>query len=404
MKDLYLNDNGFQKLKAGDPWIRARDLNRDVRMPKVPCLFPLGEHWFFLSPQSDLRLRRLGPAARFWPGENVTREPVATVEDLQKNFGAAIKAMLEGAWLAKQKLLDNETCFRWIFSENDGVPGLTIDVFGAVAVAQINSAALENFWPAFEKWITGILKEQRGPEARLLVRRDNHIRKEEGLDVVSFDGGEKVEVLWNGLKWQMHAGGSQKTGAYLDQRDNHRACAEWAARLGLKSAWDVCCFEGGFGLHLAKQGLSVRFVDQSEDALAAVRANLQLNGLKKDSHEFIHDDAFAFLKSETSSPDVIVLDPPSFAKSEKEKAGALRGFRDMNLRAMKAIAPGGLLVSCVCSHHITRGEYEKLLRQVSHDVRRPVHILEVRGPSVDHAPLTTFHQGHYLQAWFLKVE
>jgi len=404
VKDLYLNENGFQKLKAGDPWIRARDLNRDVRMPKVPCLFPLGEHWFFLSPLSDLRLRRLGPATRFWPNESLVREAVVTTDDLLKNFGSALEELLMRAWDWKSRALSDEPCFRWIFSENDFIPGLTVDVFGDVAVAQINSAVVENFWPAFEKLIVSIFKERRGPGARLLVRRDNSVRKDEGLEIVPFVDGVKVEVLWNGLKWQMHAGGSQKTGAYLDQRDNHRACLEWASRLGLKSAWDVCCFEGGFGLHLAKQGLSVQFVDQSEAALSVVRKNLELNGLDVSVHKFIHDDAFAFLKLETGSPDVIILDPPSFARSEKEKAGALRGFRDMNLRAMKALAPGGLLVSCVCSHHITRGEYEKLLRQVSHDVRRAVHILEVRGPAVDHAAHVNFPQGQYLQAWFLRVE
>ncbi len=405
MKDLYLNESGFQKLKAGDLWLRTKDLNRDVRLPKVPCLFPLGEHWFFLSPESDLRLRRLGPAQRFWPSDKISREPVVTVDDLQKNFGSYIREMLHNAWTVKQRLLDGESCFRWIFSENDGIPGLTIDVFGDKAVAQINSAALENFWPAFESWIVSILKEHRGSKAQLLVRRDNQVRRDEGLEVIPFTEAIHVEVDWNGLKWKMEAGGAQKTGAYLDQRDNHRACAEWAEKLQLKKAWDVCCFEGGFGLHLAKKNLSVQFVDQSESALSTVRTNLKLNGLPEESHQFLNEDAFAFLKSEVvNRPDLIVLDPPSFAKSAKEKEGALRGFRDMNLRAMKAIAPNGLLVSCVCSHHITRGDYEKLLRQVSHDVRRSVQILEVRGPSVDHASRINFPQGQYLQAWFLKVE
>lgn len=405
MKDLYLSETGFQKLKAGDPWLRSRDLNRDVRLPKVPCLFPLGEHWFFLSPESDLRLRRLGPAQRFWPNDKISREPVVTNEDLQKNFGDAIREILQRSWKTKQQLLNNESCFRWIFSENDGIPGLTIDVFGDKAVAQINSAALENFWPSFEMWITAILQEQRGPKAQLLIRRDNQVRKDEGLEVLPFGGAVKLNLDWNGLKWQMEAGGAQKTGAYLDQRDNHRACANWAQKLQLKSAWDVCCFEGGFGLHLAKMGLNVKFIDQSEAALNTVKANLQLNGLDPSAHEFINDDAFVFLKnSAATQPDLIVLDPPSFAKSAKEKEGALRGFRDMNLRAMKAIAPNGLLVSCVCSHHITPGDYEKLLRQVSHDVRRDVRILEWRGPSVDHAAQINFPQGQYLQAWFLLIQ
>ena len=262
---------------------------------------------------------------------------------------------------------------------------------------------MELFWPTIERALLGAFKNATGNKAEVLLKKDSAVRIKEGLDVIVSSGAsERVVYKWNGLQWWMCPGGPQKTGSYLDQKVNHSVAAEWAERLKLSKAWDLCCFEGGFGLHLAKKGLKVIGVDQSELALQIADQNAHQNKVS-DLMSFEKADIFEWIKMQSSTTDMIVLDPPSFLKDSKAKLGALKGFKELNLRSMKALKPGGVLVSCACSHHVSKTDYEQMLKSAAHDSRKEFNVLEVLGPTPDHAPLLNFPEGTYLQAWFLRM-
>ncbi len=395
---------GFERLKRGHPWLLSGHLDKSFVGPAEACVIFLGEHPFFYSPKSDIRLRRLGPSQRHWI--DAFKDPIVSLEAFEATFGAKIQLLLRNAFTLRTQHLKNETCFRWIFSEADFIPGLVLDRYGTKIVAQIQSAPIEKFWSVLSKIILSVFTELTGAQGTIIEIRKSASRKKEGLELEETQTVEGDWYQWNGLEWWLSPGSAQKTGSYLDQRSNHLKAQAYAKALGLKSAWDLCSFEGGFGLHLAKAGLEVLAVDQSESALQVAQKNAVRNGISPELYKTQNSDVFTFLRTAFDSKSrvpMIVLDPPSFVKSRAEKEGAMRGFRELNLRALHCLESGGLLVSCVCSHHISSSDYETLVIQSAHDARRSVRILEVAGPSADHAPLLGFKESSYLQAWFLEV-
>ena len=387
-----------------------------------PAVLPIGEHWFFYSPQSEIALRRLGPATRMWPVRDLeaalSREPIHSCEDFDRHFEQAFVELLSRTLQQKRRSLgDKESCFRWIFSECDLLPGLVVDLFASTAVCQIQSAPVEHFWKSISLWLQKAWKiaspddsaQAHHGDLQIVELRNSPSRKHEGLNVVPRDEANPDAASWqkwNGLEWWMNPAGGQKTGAYFDQRDNHRATAQWAQRLELTTAWDVCCFEGGFGLHLAQAGLNVLAVDESQAALSAAAKNAERNGIPPERYKTEKADAFEFMRSRFDARDQVdclVLDPPGFVKNRAAVDSAMRGFKELNLRGLHCTRPGGLLVTCACSHHVSREAFGHMLFQATHDARRQVKILEIRGPSPDHAPLTSFPESEYLQAWYLEV-
>jgi 23S rRNA (cytosine1962-C5)-methyltransferase len=406
---LPVTPEGLGRLRSGHPWLYEDHLKPNAFSLKEAAVVPLGEHWFFYSPQSKLRLRRLGPTTRFWPDPELARQPITSLERFAEIFRAPLRELFGRSLQSRLRLrYEGDTCFRWIFAENDFVPGLLVEAYGPVLVAQIQSAPVEKFWPILKELLLEVYAEQtKLTGLQVIEQRHLPVRKLEGLEVVDEARSEERHVLrWNGFDWTLCPGGTQKTGSYLDQAVNHRRTAEFARLMKLKSAWDLCSFEGGFSLHLLKEGLDVLAVDQSERALESLKANVTLNKLPSAKLSIQKDDVFEFLKNahkEGKRTDLIVLDPPSFVKNPKDKDRALRGFRDLNLRALHCLNPGGLLVSCSCSHHIQPDDYRRMLKGAAHDARRSVRLLEVRGPSPDHAPLLGFVESEYLQAWYLEV-
>ncbi len=209
---------------------------------------------------------------------------------------------------------------------------------------------------------------------------------------------------WNGYKWQFRPDSpKQKTGAYLDQRDNHHRAAEMAKQLNLKTAWDVFCYHGGFTLPLLDRGLSVTAVDQSRDALEILTLNIDLNALAKERVTIVHADAFEWLSEQQRlghTADLIILDPPSFVRSREALPAARRGYLELNRMAVECLNPRGLLVSCVCSHHMRPEEYKQLIESAAGSSK--IQILAQFGPSADHAPLVGFPESDYLHAWFAQ--
>ena len=405
----YLKPRGFGKLMSGHPWLLKNYFQKNFEFPVSVGIYPLGEHWFLYSPQSEICFRRLGPAERFWPDLKTVREPILNLNDFEKIFYEPLLKHFIRTFEAKKKLLNNELCFRWLFSENDFIPGLTADIFKNTLVVQLQTAPVEFFWPQLKKILFDTLSNATKKDAscfKILEQRHHSVRKKEGLPIIEPESTEKIIVPWNGLKWKFSPASSQKTGAYLDQHDNHLKTLHWAQKMEVKEAWDLCCFEGGFGLHLAKAGIKVTAVDLSSEALLAAKENAELNNIPAQNFETVKQDVFYFLTDKFARAEktgLIILDPPSFTKRASKVNRALKGYRDLNLRAMHCLKPGGLLVTCSCSHHIDRESFFYMLQEAAHDARRSVRVLEVCGPSVDHAPVISFPEASYLQTWFLSI-
>ncbi len=416
----FLTDKSWSQLKKGHPWIFENQLKKGFPRPPKPSIGHLGEHWFQISPQGSVALRRIGPSARNWATEfqqNFTDDFI-TSDSSDKRlsiFWEKTGLFLEERLRLKKNLTPEDSCFRWIFGENDSFPGLIVDVFSKSIVVQIQTAVVDGFWPRIHELLINCWENVYGSKQhrKWIELRNHRFRKTEGLEIVEplkTDFHETLET-WKGLKWLMTPAGGQKTGAYLDQGENHLKTARWSKTLNLHRAWDLFCFEGGFGMHLLGEGMSsVSFVDASEQALAKTQKNLQLNHLETKKFSLTRSDGFEFLRGgyksleqDQQSPDLIILDPPSFSKSSEHKTNALNAYRDLNLQALKIIQKGGLLVSCSCSQTMTKSDFLEMLRHAAHGARKSVQILEISGPSPDHAPALEFPEGDYLQAWYLRV-
>jgi len=218
-----------------------------------------------------------------------------------------------------------------------------------------------------------------------------------------------TEFLLNGLTFHYDANSGQKTGAFLDQRANYAAAAEWAQKLGATGrALDVCCYQGGFALHLAQLCAQVTGIDASRASLEVAERNLQANRAQLTAQvEWVEGDAFQILRDWSDAGEkfsAIILDPPAFAKSLRAVEGALRGYKELNLRALKMLRPGGLLVTCSCSHHVGWADLEASVASAAADAHRRVRLLERRGAAPDHPVVLNLPETEYLKCLVLEVE
>jgi len=318
-------------------------------------------------------------------------------------------------------LLDqrNDAC-RLCFSEADDLPGLVVDKYGELVILQLLAKGLDS--AAVRYRLVGALREgladARIEVAAILERPDSRIRELEGLSAPASGplwaanpeaAIASTQFRLNGLKFQYDANAGQKTGAFLDQRDNYAAAAECAQRLGATGrALDVCCYQGGFALHLAKVCGRVTGVDASRASLEVAERNLATNRDQLAAQvDWVEADAFELLRGWSDAGekfDVIVLDPPAFAKSHRAVEGALRGYKELNLRALKMLNPGGLLVTCSCSHHVSLADLEATVASAAVDAHRRVRLLARRGAALDHPVILTLPETEYLKCVLLEVE
>jgi len=327
-----------------------------------------------------------------------------------------LETRLRASIARRKPLLDeqNNAC-RLCFSEADELPGVVADKYGDLVILQLLAKGLDS--AAVRESCVRVLREELSPST-ILERPDARVRELEGLSAPNpaplfvKDGttpATNAEFRINGLTFHFDASSSQKTGAFLDQRANYAAAAQWARKLGATSrALDVCCYQGGFALHLAEFCDQVTGVDSSHASLEVAERNLETNHSRISAKvDWVEGDAFEILRGWSDAGekfDTIVLDPPAFAKSQRAVESALRGYKEMNLRALKMLRPGGLLITCSCSHHVSWVDLEASVASAAVDAHRRVRLLERRGAAIDHPVVLNLPETEYLKCLVLEVE
>ncbi|MGD0484246.1 MAG: class I SAM-dependent rRNA methyltransferase [Gemmatimonadales bacterium] len=377
-----LSARGAARLKAGHPWIFRSDL-RDEPGGRAGLVAvedergrPLGTALY--SPASEIRLRWLAPG-----GVAVDTPWWETMVRAAAGRRAGIDA----------------TAHRVVHAEGDGLPSLIVDRFGDFAVAQFLSAGLE----AVRGDVVDAIRAVLAPQG-LLLRNDAPVRERERLprsvELAFGEVPETIEVREGAVRYVAAPWTGQKTGAFLDQRENRLLVGSLARGKCL----DAFAYHGGFALHLAKGGAAeVTAVESSADALAHLGRAADLNGV---AIRGVEANAFDWLRAEADAGaryDVIVLDPPAFAKDKRTLERALAGYKELNLRAMRMLAPGGWLLTCSCSHHVHRGDFFAMLGAAAQDAGRRIQLVEMRGASADHPELLTIPETGYLKGALLRA-
>ena len=299
----------------------------------------------------------------------------------------------------RQQVAGGAQAYRLVSAEGDLLPSLIIDSYGPCFVIQTLTQGMDRLKPQ----IVDILQQAFSPRS-ILERNDVAVRELEGLPEqkgnLAGESISEVEAEENGLRFNFDLMGGQKTGGFLDQRENRLAARQYARGRGL----DCFCYTGGFALHLAAQCDSVLGIDSSPEALGHARRNQQLNGLT--NLEWKEANCFDFLKTadlERQRYDTIVLDPPAFARQKSKLEAARRGYKELNLRALKLLNPGGFLITCSCSHHVSEADFLEIIAAAALDAHRTVAVVERRTQSRDHPILLTVPETHYLKCLILRV-
>jgi 23S rRNA (cytosine1962-C5)-methyltransferase len=326
------------------------------------------------------------------------------------DFPALLRQRIADATTYREKLVRDTEAYRVVFSEADFLPGLIIDRYNDILSLQILTQAMDA-----ERVREAILAEltARLHPASVIERVDPRVRELETLPLRASGllQGEKTSTTFtmNSIQFHFDALEGQKTGAFLDQRENYAAAAQYAHG----NALDVFCYQGGFALHLAPHCEHVTGVDSSRPALEVADQNSALNRtlLGSKEIEWIEANAFDLLKDYASPArpqearryDTIVLDPPAFAKSKRDLDAALRGYKELNLRALKMLRPGGILVTCSCSYHVGQPDFLEMLASAALDAHRTLRLIEVRGQAKDHPVLLNIPETAYLKCVIASV-
>ncbi|HET9643983.1 MAG TPA: class I SAM-dependent rRNA methyltransferase, partial [Burkholderiaceae bacterium] len=303
----------------------------------------------------------------------------------------------------RRRIVENSDAFRVVFSEGDGLPGLIVDCYNDVLSTQVLTQAMDH--AELRDIILRTLLEEFKPAA-VVERVEPRIRELEQLPPLDqgLRFGDKTRTIFtmNGVRFHFSALEGQKTGAFLDQRENYAAAASYARG----EALDVFCYHGGFALHLARVCSQVTAVDSSRPALEIAEQNEKLNPRDGPEIEWMEANAFDLLKDYSMAGrqyDTIVLDPPAFAKSRKALETAMRGYKELNLRALKMLRPGGVLVTCSCSFHVGEDDFLEMLRAAAFDARQSPKVIAKRGQSRDHPVLLAVPETAYLKCVILTV-
>jgi 23S rRNA (cytosine1962-C5)-methyltransferase len=374
---------GAERWVRGHPWIYRSDVESGADEPGIVGVEdPRGRFMGvgLLSPRSEIRLRLLD------------RRDVTIDRDWWRSRIAEAAARREGI---------DANAWRVVHGEGDGLPSLVVDRYDRWVVASLLSAGLETV----RGDVVGAIADVLSPDG-ILLRNDAPVRRREGLagEVVLATGSvpERVEVREGSVRYFAAPWTGQKTGAFLDQRPNRIRAGELTRPGG--RALDCFAYHGSFALHLARHAETVVALDVSADALARGAEHAALNGAT--NIEWREADAFDALRTMERHDerfDMIVLDPPAFAKSRSAVAAALRGYREINLRALRLLAPGGVLLTASCSFHVRRPEFMEMLQVAAADSGRTVELVELLGQGRDHPEIVTVPETGYLKGAVMRV-
>jgi 23S rRNA (cytosine1962-C5)-methyltransferase len=396
---VQVSARGVARLKAGHAWVYRSDISSAVGTPAGAMVGVTDSRGKFLgtalySSSSQIALRM------------ISREPVG-------DLPALVSERIRAAVRYRERIVADSNAYRVVFSEADFLPGLIVDRYDDVLSVQILTQAMDA--EAVREAVLGTLVEELKP-AGIVERVDERIRELEQLRArkPSLLRGEKSSAVitvntmnaaatagpkTTGVRFHFDGMEGQKTGAFLDQRENYAAAAKHARG----EALDVFCYQGGFALHLAAKCSSVTGVDSSRPALEVAEKNAQLNAREV---EWIEGNAFDLLKEYATDKrqyDTIVLDPPAFAKSKHDLENAMRGYKELNLRALKMLRPRGVLVTCSCSFHVSAQGFAEMLTEAAVDAHKSVRILESRRQAKDHPVLLGVPETGYLKCLILSV-
>ena len=386
MNEVRVNRKAAGRVASGHPWIFAGDVtDRDGAQPGAAVKV------------ADGRGRALGTAHYSSTSQIALRMLARQVTEIGRDFYAR---RLRAAEQHRGRVVAGADAYRVVHAEADLLPALIVDRYADYLVVQTLNQGMD----AAKGDIAAALEEIFAPRG-IVARNDAPVRAKEQLplecSVLAGEVPETVPVRMNGLTLRADLLHGQKTGIFLDQRENYLAAARYA-RGG--AALDCFTSTGGFALHLARGCDVVEAVDSAAAALATARANADANGIT--NVEFREADVFDLLAGYASGRrnfSLVVLDPPAFAKSRQSLDAAARGYKDINLRALRLLGPGGILVTCSCSHHMSEAMLLEILAEASLDANRTLRVLERRTQAQDHPILLTVPETHYLKCLIVEV-
>jgi 23S rRNA (cytosine1962-C5)-methyltransferase len=386
-----LSARGVARLQGRHPWVYRSDVAEPNGVPPGSLVRVFDQRGKFLgtalySSSSQIAIRMISHGS---------------VADLP----ALVAERIRAAIAYRKKLVSNSDAYRIVFSEGDFLPGLIVDRYNDVLCLQILTQAMDA--EPVRAAALQTLKEELQP-AGIVERVDARIRELEQLPPLQSRllWGEKSSTVFtinSGVRFQYDGLEGQKTGAFLDQRENYAAAAQYAQG----EALDAFCYQGGFALHFAAHPAgktsSVTGVDSSRPALEMAERNATLNGREM---EWIEANAFDLLREYAAANrryDTIVLDPPAFAKTKRDLEKALGGYKELNLRAMKMLRPGGILVTCSCSYHVSASDFYEVVADAARDAHKSLRVIENRGAAKDHPVLLNVPETSYLKCLILSV-
>jgi 23S rRNA (cytosine1962-C5)-methyltransferase len=434
---ITITRRGADRIRAGHVWVYRSDIvDASSAEPGSVVLVQEQAHSAYqkhagkgVSSASSARPRQPRPArpgathtlgSAFYSSASeiairmISAKPVSNIEEL-------VRERVRAAIAYRERFVQNTNAYRVVFSEGDFLPGLIVDRYNDLLSLQVLTQAIDA--EPVRRAFLAELQDALHPAA-IFERVDPRVRKLEQLPekesgVIASarsanpDSGAAgvspaqtlksrpttTEFHMNGVRFLYDALSGQKTGAFLDQRENYAAAAQYARG----EALDVFCYQGGFALHLARTCDKVTGVDSSRAALESAEQNASVNGHEI---EWIEANAFDLLRDYSDTGrryDSIVLDPPAFAKSRQNRETALRGYKELNLRALKMLRPGGILVTCSCSYHVTASDLLDVLASAAQDSHRITRILENRGQSKDHPNVLGVPETAYLKCFISVV-
>src|SRR5829696_1784367 len=387
MKTVRVNKRGADRVRQGHLWIYKSDLV-DVAAGGGSIVSVKDERGNFIGQALFSDTSQI--ALRFLMQNN---------EEIDREWWR--RRITEAA--RRRHIPPDTNAYRLIYSEGDLLPSLIVDRYNDVLVVQTLSQGTD----ALKPLLIEILIEQFNPRA-VIERNDARVRELEGLPLIAGtlygDPPAELEIVQHGLRFYVEPLGGQKTGSFLDQRENRLAALAAAQTTNKTRALDCFTFNGTFALHLAQACENVIGIDISADAIVAAQKNAKLNAFA--NIEFREANVFDVLREMEAAGerfDVIVLDPPAFAKNRASLKAAIRGYKEINLRALKLLNSGGVLITCTCSYHVSEELFLEILAYAAIDAHRRVQIVEKRMQATDHPVLVGMPETYYLKCVIARV-